>query len=119
MATDRLISDHATRGRDSEDDEMEGKLSGEGARYDEDILDEEEEHARLLNVGGSGRKSLRPLGGHSGKKARGADHRGRDETRELIHKMEEGAEDSASERSRNSSESDQRRLGTVQAQGKV
>lgn len=124
MSTVPSVPDDTRRKHEFEDDENEEKPLSEGPPLDQDILDEEEEHARLLNTEGSRRKSLRPLGGRkdgssSGKRGRGHDRRGHDETRELIHKMEEGAPDSDSGGSRNSSESDQRRLGIMRAQERV
>ncbi|OCL05588.1 Phosphodiest-domain-containing protein [Glonium stellatum] len=118
---------------EDEDHYEDGRPSSEAAERDHRILDEEDERERLLaREGGSGRFPRLFNGGEpSGDKVkigkrerrklkrearRGRKHGRRGEASELMYEMEEGGRSSESESLRNSSESDQQRLGAILGQ---
>ncbi|KAF2199630.1 ectonucleotide pyrophosphatase/phosphodiesterase family member 1 [Delitschia confertaspora ATCC 74209] len=112
----------------SEDEGFDdGRPSGELSDSDHDILEEEEERERLLTTK-EGMSGLFKEGVKVGKRDQPARSRGMQrgnkrksrhgESSHLMYEMEEGVAASGSSLSRNSSESDERRLLATLAQGK-
>jgi hypothetical protein len=121
----RLAGSDTFSGDDHTDDEAydDGRPSGEVMDGDHDILESEDERERLLTQkdGFFGKKGVK-IGKNKPDQARGTQKskKGRrEESSSLMYEMEEGVGVSSSSVSRNSSESDERRLLATTSQRKV